>query len=526
MIYLFVISAFLLGKSAFGVHKSPFRVTTHLPASLEPSAADQPNVQDITFEVVSSITKIEKMNWNRLLQAEDSPFLDYEWIHALESTGLATTSTGWQPVHLCAYRNTSHGSGNRELIAAVPTYAKAHSMGEFIFDQSWADYAERALGIRYYPKLLTAVPFTPAVGKRILTHPSLSSAEIMSVRQQVAVFLAQLVDDNLLSGAHVNWMLPDEVDAFVTRTPPQNPRDYGARLADGIGGLLGGPQRDTHRKEPPYLLRETIQYRFVNMNKETGLMYRNFDEYLSFFKSKRRGSIRRERRSVYEDSKLRVEVIRGDDPRADLNFFMVMHTLYTTTVDKMWGQRYLSSAFFAALFAASPEFKRSLVFVVAFDDDSRDGSEAALNVDSLPGASTSDEGEGEIATGKIVGGTINVAKHDRFYGRYWGSFADVKNLHFECCYYKTIEFCIENGIKYFEPGAGGGSFKFLRGFDPYIVNSVHYLAAPALRSAVADFLGAERFENGQITQFLTENSKLQSRDNPSAGTRDRDSPGT
>jgi len=437
---------------------------------------------ELTFELVSGVHNIDENAWNSLVGQEDSPFLEYAWIHALEKTGLACTETGWQPVHLAAY------TPDRRLVAVAPMYAKSHSMGEFIFDQSWADFAERSLGIRYYPKLLVAVPFTPAVGKRFLIEQGLSTEEKLEIMRYVARFLAKLVDDNRLSSASVNWMLPEEVCGFVEEKEPTSPQDFdfAAHMKVGImTGLMGGSDHETR---PTYLHRETIQYRFVNRNKNTGEVYKSFDDYLSFFKSKRRVSIKRERRSIYEESRLRVEVIRGDDPRADAQFYQTMYNIYTSTVDKMLGQRYLSPNFFAALHEASPAFRRNLVFVVAFRDS-----------------------EGENGT-TVVGGTINVSKHNRMYGRYWGCFEEVKNLHFECCYYKTVEWCIENNIEFFEPGAGGGSFKFLRGFDPYIVNSVHYISSAVLRSAVADFLGAERNENREITSYLTENSKLQSRE--------------
>lgn len=272
----------------------------------------------LTFELVSGIEKIGGKAWNRLVGPEDSPFLEYEWIHALESTGLACTETGWQPVHLALY-NPEH-----RLVAAAPMYAKSHSMGEFIFDQSWADFAERSLGIRYYPKLLVAVPFTPAVGKRVLMEEGLSMEERTKIWQCIAKFLAQLVDDNKLSSVSVNWMLAKEVGAFVREKEPTNSQNIAAHIQDGVmtGPMGGGSDKE---KGPTYLQRETIQYRFVNRNKETGQLYKSFDEYLSFFKSKRRVSMKRERRSVYEESRLRVEVIRGDDVRADARFYQTMH---------------------------------------------------------------------------------------------------------------------------------------------------------------------------------------------------------
>jgi hypothetical protein len=135
-----------------------------------------------------------------------------------------------------------------------------------------------------------------------------------------------------------------------------------------------------------------------------------------------------------------------------------------------------------------------------------------------------------VRSGNIIAGTINLVKDGKFFGRYWGAFEYVKNLHFETCYYRAIEYCIDNGIEYMEPGAGGGEFKFLRytilsefttilslpkkfcggirGFDPYIVSSVHYLRDVRLRKAVRDFLELERERNKEITDYLIANSAL------------------
>jgi hypothetical protein len=176
----------------------------------------------------------------------------------------------------------------------------------------------------------------------------------------------------------------------------------------------------------PYLsvgfqLRETIQYRWENVNRDTGRPYADFDEYLAQFKSKRRMQIKRERRAVYEEEEVRVEAIRGDDPRATPQLYRTMHAIYTTTVDKMWGTRYLSPAFFDQLHAAPAAFKKNLLFIVAYAPD---GSSDLAGVDT--------------PEGRVVAGTVNVCSASHFYGRYWGAFAFVKHLHFEACYYKGI----------------------------------------------------------------------------------------
>jgi uncharacterized protein len=93
--------------------------------------------------------------------------------------------------------------------------------------------------------------------------------------------------------------------------------------------------------------------------------------------------------------------------------------------------------------------------------------------------------------GEVVAGTLNVRKGEVLYGRYWGAFEEIRFLHFNVCYYAPIEYCLEQEIERFEPGAGG-EFKHLRGFDAEPTDSMHYLADPRLARAVADYLARER----------------------------------
>ena len=147
----------------------------------------------------------------------------------------------------------------------------------------------------------------------------------------------------------------------------------------------------------------------------------------------------------------------GDDiPDA---LFGPMFELYRTTVEKFsWGHQYLNETLFDLL---RQRWKSRLVFVVA------------------------------RRRGEILAGTINVRKGDVMYGRYWGTFADVRHLHFNVCYYAAIEYCLAHGITRFEPGAGG-DFKHLRGFDARATESMHFLGDARLADAVARYLVEER----------------------------------
>jgi len=109
--------------------------------------------------------------------------------------------------------------------------------------------------------------------------------------------------------------------------------------------------------------------------------------------------------------------------------------------------------------------------------------------------------------GELVAGTFNVQKGGALYGRYWGTHEELRFLHFNVCYYATIEHCIAHGMERFEPGAGG-EFKWLRGFDPEPTRSMHWLRDPRLAAAVQRFVQAERREIDRVRRAMLEQSQL------------------
>jgi predicted N-acyltransferase len=349
---------------------------------------------------------IDRADWNALVGEDHSPFLEWEWLSALEESGCAAPATGWAPHHVVV----RHGG---ELIAAAPAYVKSHSQGEFVFDHGWADAAERA-GIRYYPKLLVGVPFTPATGRRVLTHPS---ADREPVLRAVGRAIGEICVANDISSAHVNFCREDEVRAL---------------------GREG------------FLHRQGVQYHWLNRG------YDSFEDYLAALKSKRRNQIRRERRDLTAAG-VEIEILEGDAIADEL--FEPMFRIYLSTIQKLyWGQQYLNRELFELL---KGPWRRNLVFVLA------------------------------RRAGEIVAGAIDVQKAGVLYGRYWGCFREIRNLHFEVCYYRGIEHCIERGLQRFEPGAGG-DFKYLRGFEGVATHSMHFVAHEGFARAVDDYLRRER----------------------------------
>ena len=361
----------------------------------------------IEMKVHESMGDIARADWDPLVGPDVPPFLSHTFLDTLERAGCVTPERGWLPMHLTFWEDG-------RLAAAAPAYVKGNSEGEFVFDYGWADFAER-LKVRYYPKLLLAVPFTPATGPRVLVRPD-ADAERMALAAAEGV--RRLVDANRISGAHVLFLPPEQAGHF-----------------DRAG----------------FVQRWGVQYQWRNEG------FRTFEDFLSTFPSKRRTQIRRERREM-KDRGIRIETLRDGQITAET--IERMHEFYRVTVDKFrWGRRYLNRKFF---FDICDRLKQNVEIVIATNE-----------------------------SGRPIAGAFNLSGADALYGRYWGATEEHPFLHFNVCYYHSIEQCIERKIGRFEPGAGG-EHKRTRGFTPTMTYSVHHLVDPRLRGAVSEYLERER----------------------------------
>ncbi len=195
-----------------------------------------------------------------------------------------------------------------------------------------------------------------------------------------------------------------------------------------------------------------IQYHWFRRGEST------FDDYLQRFNSKRRNQLKRERREL-ERQNVAIEVLGGRDMTPDL--VKLAFRIYKSTVDKFyWGRQYLNQRVFELWIESLPE---RFELVAARERDS----------------------------GDIVAGAVNFAKGRRLYGRYWGCFKELKHLHFNVCYYEGIQRAFEQGLDVFEPGAGG-EHKLVRGFEPTLMHSAHFIRSERLAGPVAQYLAAER----------------------------------
>jgi uncharacterized protein len=184
--------------------------------------------------------------------------------------------------------------------------------------------------------------------------------------------------------------------------------------------------------------------------------YATYDDFLARFSSKRRNQWKRERREM-ERQGITIETLRGRDVTPEI--VDQMYGFYTSTVDKFyWGRRYLNRSFFEEIVVRLPQ-----------------GVEVVLARDGK----------------RPIAGALNFAGKDALYGRYWGASEDRPFLHFNVCYYHSIEQCIARKLGRFEPGAGG-EHKMSRGFEPTITHSLHHVRDRRLDAAVRDYLARER----------------------------------
>jgi len=369
------------------------------------------------LSIVSSLAEVSPEDWNRLVPADD-PFARHEFLRTFEESGSVGPGTGWQPCHLLF-----HASG--QLAAAMPLYLKDHSYGEYIFDWAWAEAAQRA-GLAYYPKLLSAVPFTPATGRRILTGTRPLDDSILSAVGQGLLALAHQFE---VSSFHL---------LFLTRE-----------------------EHDRLGQTPGFISRSTHQYHWTNES------YRDFEHWLSHFRSRRRKEVRRERLAP-ERLDAEVSVLRG----AELldRHWQAIEESYRSTVAKKGAYPYLTPDFFELMRTQLSHLVLALV---------------------------AEHGGQTVAT------SLCFQQGQHLYGRYWGCQRAFRSLHFELCYHRPIELCIDNGWTRFEAGAQG-PHKIRRGLLPAETYSVHWIAHRGLHAAVERAIGMERLHHEQQLQYLSE----------------------
>ncbi len=336
----------------------------------------------------------------------NNPFVSHGFLSSLESSSSVGNRTGWQPRHLLVEDTAG------TLQGAAPCYVKTHSRGEYVFDYGWADAFERAGG-DYYPKLQVSVPFTPVTGPRLLARPGPLHG---AVREALANALADITTANDLSSAHVTFL-----------TEPE-------------WRLLG---------ERGFLQRTDQQFHWENPG------YAGFDDFLSALASRKRKTIRRERKEALAPG-IEVCWLTGADLTEEV--WDAFFAFYMETGSRKWGRPYLTRDFFSIV---GEKMRDRVLLVMA------------------------------RRAGRWIAGAINFLGSDTIYGRNWGAVEHHPFLHFELCYYQAIDYAITHKLKWVEAGAQG-EHKLARGYLPKTTYSAHFIANPALRRAIAEFLARER----------------------------------
>lgn len=257
--------------------------------------------------IVTSLSEIGQPAWDALvaMQPDANPFISFAFLDALHESGCASAESGWHPRYLTLWQAD-------RLEAAMPLYLKTHSYGEYVFDWAWADAYQRN-GLKYYPKLLSAIPFTPVTGTRLLARDEQAASALIDA-------LRKMQEELDVSSSHILF-------------PP-----------DSQAALLGGAG---------FVLRSGVQFHWLNQG------YRNFDEFLSALEHKKRKNIRAERRKV-RDLGITFRRIPGAlvEP-ADWRFFK---RCYDRTYAEHYSTPYLNLDFFLRIGANMPD---RLMLVVA-----------------------------------------------------------------------------------------------------------------------------------------------------------------
>jgi predicted N-acyltransferase len=252
--------------------------------------------------IVGEFASIGQEAW-ATLDHRDNPFLSHAFLSALEESGSIGPDNGWTPQHLALYEGD-------DLVAFAPTYLKSHSHGEFVFDWAWADAYQRA-GLQYYPKLLTAVPYSPITGPRLLTQRG--HAEPDRLRRELVAQALAVCNDRRLSSWHCNFVLEDELAALQSAA---------------------------------LLPRQDWQFHWHNEGFET------FDHFLEHLRSRKRKNIRRERRAVREAG-VEFRWLAGSEVTpAQLDF---LYRCYISTFQAYGNYPALNRTFFEAVAAALDE---------------------------------------------------------------------------------------------------------------------------------------------------------------------------
>lgn len=372
----------------------------------------QTDNQTLSFNAhfIDSIHHISVQDWCRL-SPKTSVFDRYDFFSSLENSQSAVANQGWQPHHLLVSQ-TNEQSDTPQVDAILPMYLKSHSWGEYVFDWSWAEAYEKS-GLNYYPKLVATLPFTP-----------ISSDKVFSDTVPYPVIfdlLTQYCHQQNIPSWHILYC--PKINTLKKTTEESNTQDVYER--------------------------NTVQFHWFNHN------YKDFDDFIGHFTSRKRKNTRKERLSISQQN-LKIRKVLGKDiTQQELEFF---YLTYQLTYMKRGHSPHLTLEFFKQSLA---KMKDNILLIIASDFE-EDVACAWFYFDDK-----------------------------QLYGRYWGATKSYNNLHFELCYYQGIDFCIEKQLERFNPGTQG-EHKIQRGFEPILTYSYHWIKQTEFKVPVKNFCAQEQ----------------------------------
>ena len=420
----------------------------------------------LQYALVGDMSWQNNANW----QTPDTPFMSFAFWQALTETGAIGEAAGWLPIFVLVYRTSSIEADHIEAndislindalanpVAVMPVFIKGHHRGEFVFDYAWAEAYAR-YGVDYYPRLVTSAPYTPITGQRIwLTVDEVLNTKIIKTIMAGVDDLAQQVGASSWHGLFVTNELAalaasskSEIAKALTHNHSINQHEEAIDDSNNSNSII------------PILERQGCQFLWQNKdltnNEKTFL---DFEGFLATLKAKKRKTIRAERRKVAEQGIACVRKCGDAITKADWQAF---YHCYVMTYAVRGQQPYLSAEFFASLADSMPEH---IMLAQALDSN------------------------GEIIASSLF--LYDDARNEKatLYGRYWGALGDYDSLHFELCYYQGIEFAIEQGLTYFDPGTQG-EHKLIRGFIPTTTHSLHRIYDARFIPAIANFCVEDR----------------------------------
>lgn len=367
----------------------------------------------MNIKIVNSLKDIKASDWDALTSL-NYPFTQHAYLHGLEQHE-CLEPFGWQAVYFII-------EAEDIIQAAMPCYIKHNSYGELVFDHAWANAFEQ-YGEAYYPKLVTAIPYTPATGPRLLVNPKAANPNSLKIALIQAA--QEFCQAQKMSSWHVLF-----IDAKL----------------------------ETFFLEQHMSTRHDCQFHWNNQN------YASFADFLQQLSSRKRKNIKKERQLATQN-KLIIKRRYADELTSEE--IVRVHQLYASIFDRKYGTATLTLAFFEYL--ASHLGEQTLIFSAHDEQD------------------------------HMVAMSLLFKSDTTLYGRVWGCDGYYDFLHFELCYYQGIDYCIEQQLMSFDPGAQG-EHKISRGFLPTKTVSAHWIKHPQFNNMIERFTLHEK-------QLMTEHCK-------------------